>query len=49
MEDAAVHLNNGVQKVIISAPSPSESVRTVLVGINDGEMVRSGERTDRSN
>lgn len=34
-EDAAVHLAKGAGKVIISAPSPSESVKTILVGIND--------------
>ncbi len=34
-KDAEIHLKNGAGKVIISAPSKSESVKTILVGIND--------------
>ena len=33
--DAALHLSNGAGKVIISAPSQNEDVKTILVGIND--------------
>ncbi|HAW52697.1 MAG TPA: type I glyceraldehyde-3-phosphate dehydrogenase, partial [Flavobacteriales bacterium] len=34
-EDAVKHLDHGVGKVLISAPSPSDSVKTILYGIND--------------
>ena len=37
-EDASGHLGPSVKRVIISAPSPSEDVRTILVGINDNEL-----------
>lgn len=33
--DASLHLSNGAGKVIISAPSQNEDVKTILVGIND--------------
>lgn len=33
--EASLHLTNGAGKVIISAPSQSEDVKTILVGIND--------------
>ena len=42
-EDAEIHLQNGAGKVIISAPSKSESVKTILVGINDHLI----EKSDR--
>ena len=37
-EDAVKHLGRGVRKVLISAPSPSDTVRTILFGINDHEL-----------
>ncbi len=33
------HLEAGAKRVIISAPSEGEGVSTVLVGVNDGELV----------
>lgn len=36
MEDASLHLKGGAGKVIIAAPSKSDEVKTILVGINDG-------------
>jgi glyceraldehyde 3-phosphate dehydrogenase len=35
---AGIHLQNGAPKVIISAPSKDESVKTILVGINDSSL-----------
>ena len=35
-EDAALHLNSGVKKVIISAPSPD--AKTIVVGVNDDTL-----------
>jgi len=42
-KDADIHLKNGAEKVIISAPSKSDSVKTILVGINDHRL----EKSDR--
>mgnify|MGYP002621608509 CR=1 FL=1 len=36
-EDAAKHLTAGARKVIISAPTKSDGVETVVLGVNDGE------------
>ena len=35
-EDAALHPNSGVKKVIISAPSPD--AKTIVVGVNDDTL-----------
>lgn len=43
IKDAEIHLNRGAGKVIISAPSMDESVKTILVGINDHLL----DKTDR--
>ncbi|MEQ9063133.1 MAG: type I glyceraldehyde-3-phosphate dehydrogenase [Vicingaceae bacterium] len=40
LEAAKEHLISGVKKVIISAPSPSEGIKTILVGINDHELLK---------
>ncbi len=40
-ENAKIHLNKGAGKVIISAPSKSESVKTILIGINDHLLTKS--------
>jgi len=40
-ENAKIHLNKGAGKVIISAPSKSESVKTILIGINDHLLIKS--------
>lgn len=37
-EKAAQHLEAGAQRVIISAPSKSEGLPTVLVGVNDADL-----------
>lgn len=34
-DDAKKHLNAGAKKVIISAPSKSDSVKTIVLGVND--------------
>ena len=36
-EDAAKHLTAGARKVIISAPTKSDGVDTVVLGVNDGD------------
>jgi len=40
-EDAEKHLESGVGKVIISSPSPSEKVKTILMGLNDNIIKKS--------
>lgn len=42
-EKAALHLQRGVQRVVISAPSDDRDVKTIVLGINDDEL----EATDR--
>lgn len=37
-EQARLHLTAGAKRVIISAPTESEGVSTILVGVNDAEM-----------
>ena len=38
LEDAVKNRNKGVGKVLISAPSPSDQVKTILFGINDDQL-----------
>ena len=40
-EDAEKHITAGAKKVIISAPSPSEDVSTVVLGINEDVIDKS--------
>ncbi len=37
-EGAQKHIDAGAKKVIISAPAKSNDVRTIVVGVNDGEL-----------
>jgi glyceraldehyde 3-phosphate dehydrogenase len=37
-EDALKHVNAGAKKVVISAPAKGETVKTVLLGVNDQEL-----------
>lgn len=37
-EDAAAHLKAGAKKVVISAPSKSEDVKTIVIGANEDEL-----------
>lgn len=38
LEDASKHITSGARKVIISAPSPSDNVQTVTLGVNDAHI-----------
>ena len=42
-EDAARHLKSGAKKVLISAPSKSDDVKTVVYGVNDEILEASDE------
>ena len=42
-EDAAAHLKAGACKVVISAPSKSEDVKTVVIGANEDELDGAGD------
>jgi len=37
-EEAQVHINAGAKKVIISAPAKGEDVKTIVLGVNEGEI-----------
>lgn len=40
-EGAQKHLDAGAKKVIISAPAKSEGIRTIVVGVNDADLLSS--------
>ena len=42
-EAAKAHITAGAKRVIISAPTKSEDVKTVVIGANDGELKDAGE------
>lgn len=41
-EDAALHLKAGAQRVVLSAPTKSEGVHTVVLGANDDKLASAG-------
>lgn len=42
-ETASAHLKAGAKKVVISAPSKSEDVKTVVIGANEDELDKAGD------
>lgn len=42
-EDASMHLKAGAKRVVISAPSKSEDVATIVLGANDDALKTAGE------
>lgn len=42
-EDASMHLKAGAKKVVISAPTKSEGVNTLVMGANDEKLETSGD------
>jgi len=42
-EDASAHLTAGAKKVVISAPTKSEDINTIVFGANDEELERSSD------
>lgn len=42
-DDAAMHINAGAKRVVISAPSKSEEVDTIVLGANDDKVSSAGE------
>ena len=42
-EDASAHLKAGACKVVISAPSKSDDVRTIVIGANEDELEQAGD------
>lgn len=42
-ELASAHIKAGAKKVVISAPSKSEEVQTVVIGANDAELKEAGD------
>jgi len=42
-EKASLHLQAGAKKVILSAPAKSDSIKTIVLGVNDGDI----KRTDK--
>ncbi len=41
-EDASAHLKAGAKKVVISAPSKSDDIETIVIGANDKELEKAG-------
>lgn len=42
-EDARKHLEAGAKRVIISAPAKGDGAKTVVIGVNDGELTESDD------
>jgi glyceraldehyde 3-phosphate dehydrogenase len=42
-EDASAHLKAGAKRVVISAPSKSDDVKTIVIGANDEELKDAGQ------
>lgn len=42
-EDAALHLKAGAKKVVISGPSKSPEVKTIVIGANEDELKEAGD------
>ncbi len=42
-ETARAHITAGAKKVVISAPSKSDDVKTIVIGANDDELKNAGE------
>lgn len=42
-EDASMHLTAGAKKVVISAPTKSEGVETIVIGANDDKLEDAGD------
>ncbi len=42
-EDASMHLTAGAKKVVISAPTKSEGVETIVIGANDDKLEGAGD------
>jgi glyceraldehyde 3-phosphate dehydrogenase len=42
-EDASQHLKAGSKRVVISAPSKSEEVKTIVLGVNDDDLEAAGD------
>ncbi|MDR0465207.1 MAG: type I glyceraldehyde-3-phosphate dehydrogenase, partial [Treponema sp.] len=38
-EDAKKHIEAGAKKIVISAPAKDEGARTIVLGVNEGELV----------
>jgi glyceraldehyde 3-phosphate dehydrogenase len=43
IDDASKHLTAGAKKVVISAPSKSEAVQTIVLGVNDDALKTAGD------
>ncbi len=42
-ETAGAHLQAGAKKVVLSAPTKSDDIKTIVIGANDGELKESGD------
>ena len=40
-EKASLHLQAGAKKVLLSAPAKSDSIKTIVLGVNDGDIAAS--------